>query len=92
MNCLRCGSPMRFMGSERIQLGKTGLLTGVLSNLLSGALEVAVYRCAKCGKLEFYSTEKPDPDNETPQRTCPECGFDHDFDFPKCPKCGHSYY
>ena len=27
-----------------------------------------------------------------PQRKCPECGFQHDFDYPKCPKCGYCYY
>lgn len=26
-----------------------------------------------------------------PQRTCPVCGKDHDFDYPKCPHCGHHY-
>ena len=23
--------------------------------------------------------------------TCPNCGRSHDFDYPKCPFCGHSY-
>ncbi|MBR3059498.1 MAG: hypothetical protein IKG89_02675 [Oscillospiraceae bacterium] len=93
MNCLRCGSPMRFLGSEQLQLGKTGFFTGIWSNIFSGALEVAIYRCANCGKLEFYdSSEETDQSGETPQRTCPKCGFEHDFDYPKCPKCGYDYY
>ena len=91
MNCLRCGSPMRFSGTEQIQLGKTGFLTGTLSNLFSGTLEVAIYRCTHCGKIEFFSTEDADLSDETTQRTCPACGFEHDFDDPKCPKCGHHY-
>ena len=92
MDCLRCGSPMRFLGSEQLQLGKTSFFTGVWSNLFSGALKVTVYRCPNCGKLEFYHSEEEDPSAETPQRTCPKCGFEHDFDYPKCPKCGYDYY
>ena len=91
MNCLRCGSSMRFLGSEQLQLGKAGLFIGVLSNIFSGALEVNIYQCTKCGKLEFFNTEEASTD-ETPQRTCPQCGFEHDFDYPKCPKCGYDYY
>lgn len=26
-----------------------------------------------------------------PQKTCPRCGKQHDFDWPHCPHCGHSY-
>lgn len=26
-----------------------------------------------------------------PQRQCPHCGLTHDFDYPKCPGCGHRY-
>ena len=25
------------------------------------------------------------------QRTCPDCGKQHDLDYPKCPHCGHNY-
>ena len=27
-----------------------------------------------------------------PQKKCPTCGREHDFDFPKCPYCKHDYY
>jgi transcriptional regulator with XRE-family HTH domain len=30
-------------------------------------------------------------DDTLPQRQCPKCGKDHDFDYPECPHCGHSY-
>lgn len=30
-------------------------------------------------------------DEALPQRECPKCGFKHDFDYPKCPACGHGY-
>lgn len=34
-------------------------LTGHLSNLFSGALEVDIYACRHCGKLEFYRAGAP---------------------------------
>ena len=27
-----------------------------------------------------------------PQKKCPTCGREHDFDYPKCPYCKHDYY
>lgn len=28
-------------------------------------------------------------DDTLPQRKCPQCGKNHDFDYPKCPHCGY---
>jgi DNA-directed RNA polymerase subunit RPC12/RpoP len=91
INCLRCGAAMRFVTSERIQLGETGLLFRDLSHILSGSLGVDIYACSKCKKLEFFSCEDDELDSELPQRTCPKCGDVHDFDYPKCPKCKNEY-
>lgn len=30
-------------------------------------------------------------DDSLPQRHCPQCGKDHDFDYPKCPYCDYDY-
>lgn len=30
-------------------------------------------------------------DDSLPQRNCPKCHKDHDFDFPQCPHCGYDY-
>ena len=30
-------------------------------------------------------------DDDLPQRQCPRCGKQHDFDYPQCPFCGHTY-
>lgn len=30
-------------------------------------------------------------DDSLPQRKCPRCGKEHDFDFPKCPYCSFDY-
>ena len=90
MDCLRCGAEMRFSGSEKFQLGRARIITGIWPNILSGALKVLVYQCPDCGKLEFFCSE--DLSGGGPQVKCPDCGFEHDFDCPKCPKCGHGYY
>ena len=33
----------------------------------------------------------PEPNEELPQKTCPRCGKQHDFDYPRCPYCGNDY-
>ena len=54
MNCLRCGEAMEDLGCEEIQLGHYGIFSGQLSNLFSGAMEVRIFSCPGCGKLEFF--------------------------------------
>ena len=92
MKCLRCGEDMQYLSREKLQLGKTGWVLGDLPNLLSGALEVQIYVCPKCRKLEFFLAENEALDDDTPKRTCPDCGTVHDFDYPKCPNCKHEYF
>ena len=91
MSCLRCGEEMQYLSREKIQLGKTGWVLGDLRNLLSGALEVQIFVCPKCRKLEFFLAENEVLDDDTPKRTCPDCGTVHDFDYPKCPYCKYEY-
>ena len=94
--CLRCGQSMRCVGREQLQLGKTGWLLGDLPNLLAGAMEVDIYVCPECRKLEFYlaedETEEETDSEEMPQKRCPKCGKQHDFDYPRCPFCKFDYY
>ena len=92
INCLRCAAPLRFVSTEKIQLGHASLLLGTLPNLAAGSMKVAIYCCPECGKLEFYRGDRDEPEEELPQRTCPNCGKPHDFDFPRCPNCGYDYY
>ncbi len=89
MNCLRCDKEMRYIKREKIQLGKTGWFLGDLPNLMAGAMEVDVYTCTGCGKIEFFLAENCD--ETTPQKQCPNCGKTHDFDYPKCPFCKYDY-
>lgn len=96
MTCLRCESEMAYAGREKLQLGKTGWVLGDLPNLLAGALEVDIYICPKCGKLEFFNANyEGDPnryrDEELPGKQCPDCGLNIDFDYPKCPCCGYVF-
>ncbi len=87
MECLRCKAPMRFIKTEKIQLGQTGWIMGDLSNLISGTMEVDIYSCQECGKIEFFQAEEGIQEDTMPQVKCPRCGKMHDFYYPKCPFC-----
>lgn len=90
--CLRCGTEMQFLKVEHIQLGKTSLLLGDWPNLLAGALEVELYLCPSCRKLELFQADiEPQETNRIAQKTCPQCGLVHDLDDPKCPRCRYRY-
>lgn len=92
LNCLRCGTPMSYVFTENIQLGKTSLLLGDWPNIWAGAIRAEVYCCPSCGKLEFFTTTEDEITSDgTPQVTCPVCGKAHDFDYPRCPFCKHQY-
>lgn len=56
-NCVYCNEQMQYLAREEIQLGKTGWLMGSIPNAISGALEVDIYMCPYCRKLEFYAVE-----------------------------------
>ena len=119
--CLRCDARMKFGMQQKFQMGQTSFLLGDWPNLMAGALELEVWFCPKCGKVEFFvpgSTQnlpvkQPEPAqteefdyvgsmvNEgidavskdgVPQKKCPTCGREHDFDYPRCPYCKHDYY
>lgn len=117
LKCLRCGGQMKFGMQQKFQMGEAGFLTGDWPHLLAGALELEVWFCPGCGKVEFFTpgsrnrTSQQDEGeafdfvgslvNESidsigmdgmPQKKCPTCGKEHDFDFPKCPYCKHDYY
>lgn len=88
--CLRCNNKMTYSGTRKIQLGETGWFLGDLPNLIAGAMEVDIYSCVKCGKIEFYHAEHRE--YEIAQIQCPKCGKNHDCDYPKCPFCGYKYH
>lgn len=90
LSCLRCQNEMRYIKREKLQLGKNDWLFGDLPNLIAGAMEVDVYTCVGCGKIEFFLAETGD--KTIPQKKCPNCGKTHDFDYPKCPFCKYDYF
>lgn len=90
ISCLRCNEEMRLIRREKLQLGETGWFLGDLPNLLAGAMEVDIYSCSSCGKIEFFQSEQEG--DSIAQRQCPKCGKKHDYDYPKCPFCKHDYY
>ncbi len=101
LTCLRCSSQMQHIKRAKLQLGQTGWILGDLPNLIEGALEVDIVCCPTCAKLEFFRSDRYETHTfafstrvpaDIPQRTCPVCGTQHDFDYPKCPLCGYDYY
>ena len=119
--CLRCDARMKFGMQQKFQMGQTSFLLGDWPNLMAGALELEVWFCPKCGKVEFFvpgstqnlpvkqpesaQTEEFDyvgsmvnegidavSKDGMPQKKCPTCGKEHDFDYPRCPYCKHDYY
>ena len=100
LKCLRCGAKLQFMKQEKIQLGQTGYFLGDWPNLVAGALEVEIYGCSKCGKVEFYMPGIPEAECEEPEfefEECPEAdqnivGVSMDgIPQVRCPRCGRKH-
>ena len=51
MSC--CGQPMTPLGVSEYQLGRTGWIMGDLPNLLAGSMELALFRCERCGQIKY---------------------------------------
>ena len=45
---------MKFVRREDVQLGRAGILSGVWPNIWAGALDVELWGCPNCRKLDFY--------------------------------------
>ena len=82
--CPNCGGGMKFVRREDVQLGRAGILSGVWPNIWAGALDVELWGCPSCRKLDFYWSGE----DCMAQTTCPACGLLHDLDDPRCPRCG----
>ena len=72
IDCLRCGRKMNHVRTEKLQFGQTGWILGDLPNLLAGAMEVDIYTCPKCKKIEFFLADEVE--EGLPQKQCPKCG------------------
>lgn len=102
LSCIRCGSSMAFLKQEKLQLGQTGFFLGDWPNLLAGALEVEIYGCHRCGKLEFMmpgfmNPVEGEPDEEEieflpPEEERPIVGVSaNGVPQVKCPRCGRTH-
>ena len=90
LKCLRCDTDLEYIMTESIQLGKQEVIFGSLPHLLAGALDVDIYSCPECGKIELFKATE-EKEEALPQKKCPQCGKEHDFDYPKCPFCKYEY-
>lgn len=92
LDCLRCGTRMNYIRREKFQMGEAGWLLGDLPHLIKGAMELDVYSCPFCGKVEFFQVTG---DGEVSQMENPGNGETEFFqtmgeELPqvKCPVCG----
>ena len=49
-----CDREMKPLGTFTFQLGEHTFFLGDLDNLLSGSLELALFRCECCGQVKFF--------------------------------------
>ena len=99
INCLRCGEAMNHIRTEKLQFGQTGWILGDLPNLFAGAMEVEIYSCPQCRKLEFFlpdynirQMQQEEMKQEAlSQKACPLCGRKHNVDDSQCPFCNFAY-
>ena len=82
------------------------MLTGIMLLLIGTFLYVADHGNMDAAAFFFFAgivifvvglvipmrKSAVDVDDQLPQRKCPNCGKEHDFDYPKCPYCEYSYY
>ena len=97
LRCARCQREMSFIKQEKLQLGQTGMFLGDWPNIWAGALEVEIYGCPNCGKLEFFmpgvEEREPEPDMDIDELP-PEGMQDivgvnmHGVPQIQCPNCG----
>lgn len=48
INCLRCETPMKFQGTQKIQ-------EGIRNKFLVNKVVLDMYECSNCGKVEFFT-------------------------------------
>ena len=59
--CIACKTPMRTLGQLPIRIGGTSggwhLLLGEWADITEGVLPLDVFRCDRCGRVEFYDLD-----------------------------------
>ncbi|AZQ12335.1 hypothetical protein [Shewanella khirikhana] len=54
--CLRCHTPLRFVGSKDFHEGSRWGVLGELGELFVSKEALDMYACQSCGKVEFFLT------------------------------------
>lgn len=85
-----------------VKMMLTGMMLVLIGTFLfvadSGNGEISAF-CFLAGILLFIiglfipwnKKAVPVKNDDLPQRKCPKCGMEHDFDYPKCPYCFYDY-
>ena len=103
LRCLRCDTEMLFAKREDIQLGKQSFWHD-WNHLLHGSLDVDIYVCPKCGRIEFFApgaaldsirtqtqaAKHEAKPGETVAKKCAECGRIVSKAEKYCPVCGET--
>ena len=64
-----------------------GVVNGLALIALAGVMEYTLYLKKKLN-IHLPTVDKKVGTSTVKQVTCFECGDRHDFDYPKCPRCG----
>lgn len=82
LTCLRCGDEMVALGTREFQLGRETIFFD--SHLWEGAMELEIFGCPSCGKIEFFSEKARE---WAAEYECPVCHARYPRDAERCPKC-----
>ena len=89
LKCLRCDADMEFSGREQVQLGEERGYTGLLAVMTAESLQVDIYKCPGCGKIEFFQPRARETVRQPKTNwTCSQCGFYNLGRVHACQSCG----
>ena len=54
LNCLRCRTPLQFMGTKKFHEGTRWSVFGDLAELFENREHFDVFMCPNCGKVELF--------------------------------------
>ena len=89
LKCLRCDADMEYSGREQFQLGEERGYTGLLAVMTAESLQVDIYKCPDCGKIEFFQPRARETVRQPKTNwTCSQCGFYNLGRVHACQSCG----
>lgn len=62
LKCLRCAGRMVDYGPVTFKLGEETYFFSDLNRLISGSLQINIYKCENCGKVEFFAIDSKEFD------------------------------